>query len=100
MPGWHIERWSGMDAFLRGPLARSLSKCRRHTRSLSRNDDLLRLRSFGRLLRSISLNMKNYSPQSITRADSKSHILATTLILGQAPGLLAAIILLVAFRPR
>ena len=74
-----------MDGCLRYPLARSLSKFRRNPRSLSKNDDLLRMRSFGHLLRSISLNMKNYSPKSITRDDSKSHILATTFILGQTP---------------
>ncbi len=48
-------------------------------------NDLLRKRSFGQLLRSISLNMNDYSPQSIEISDSKSHFLATTLILGQTP---------------
>ncbi len=48
-------------------------------------NDLLRTRSFGQLLRSISLNMNDYSPQSIEISDSKSHFLATTVILGQAP---------------
>ena len=48
-------------------------------------NDLLRKRSFGQLLRSISLNMNDYSPQSIEISDSKSYFLATTLILGQAP---------------
>ncbi len=52
-------------------------------------NDLLRKRSFGQLLRSISLNMNDYSPQSIEITDSKSHFLATTLILGQAPRALA-----------
>jgi len=51
-------------------------------------NDLLRMRSFGHLLRSISLNMNDYSPQSIATDDSKSHLLATTLILGQAPTIL------------
>ena len=79
---------SAMDGCLRGPLARALSKCRRHPGSLSKNDDLLRTRSFDHLSRSISLNTKNYSPQSIAINASKSHILATTLILRQTPRLI------------
>ena len=50
-----------------------------------RTNDLLRTRSFGQLFRSISLNMNDYSPQLIEISDSKSHALATILILGQAP---------------
>ncbi len=48
-------------------------------------NDLLRKRSFGQLLRSISLNKNDYSPQLIEISGSKSHFLATTFILGQAP---------------
>ena len=50
--------------------------------------DLLRTRSFGQLLRSISANMKIYAPQSIIICGSKFYLPAVTLILGQAPGLL------------
>ena len=54
-------------------------------RWLSENYDLLRARSFGQLLRSISLKKNNYSPLLIEIPGSKSHTLATTLVLGQPP---------------
>ena len=36
-----------------------------------------------------SLNMNDYSPKLIEISDSKSHALATTLVIGQAPSILA-----------
>ena len=48
--------------------------------------DLLRTRSFGRLLRSISLNRNDYSPLSIVIAEPISDALAKTLVLEQTPG--------------
>ncbi len=47
-------------------------------------NDLLRKRSFGQLLRSISLTMSNYSPQSTDLSGSKSHFLAMTPIPAQS----------------
>ncbi|OED36870.1 hypothetical protein AB833_26040 [Chromatiales bacterium (ex Bugula neritina AB1)] len=48
-------------------------------------NDLLRMWSFGQLLRSIYLNMNNYSAESIAIADSKSHTFAMSPIPGQTP---------------
>ena len=48
-------------------------------------NDLLRKRSFGQLFRLILIKKHDQAPLSMEASDSKSHTLATTLVLGQPP---------------
>ena len=57
-------------------------------------NDLQRMLFADQLLRTSSLNRKDYSPQSTCLSDSKSRALITITVLGQASGGLQNIVLL------
>ena len=58
----------------------------RRLRSVPELNDLLRNGSFGWQLRSIFVNMYDYSPYLIEKYSSTSHTLATITVLRQSPG--------------